>query len=61
MWGVADRIAKAFSDVTVGTVIVLVHVAIAERQPGSRRSAHDRGTPPSGSPAIDIVTPARSP
>jgi hypothetical protein len=32
MWGVADRIVKTFSDLTVGTVIVLVHVALADRQ-----------------------------
>ena len=32
MWGVADRIVKTFSDLTFGTVIVLVHVALADRQ-----------------------------
>jgi hypothetical protein len=31
MWSWADRVVKAVSDVTVGTVIVLVHVALAER------------------------------
>jgi len=31
MWGVADRIVKTFADLTVGTVIVLVHVALADR------------------------------
>lgn len=31
MWRFADRILKTMSDVTVGTVIVLVHVALAER------------------------------
>ncbi len=31
MWNFADRIVKAVSDVTVGTVIVLVHVALADR------------------------------
>jgi hypothetical protein len=35
MWSWADRMAKAVSDVTVGTVIVLVHVALADR---NRRS-----------------------
>ena len=35
MWNLADRVVKAVSDVTVGTVIVLVHVALADR---SRRS-----------------------
>jgi hypothetical protein len=31
MWSIADRMVKAVSDVTVGTVIVLVHVALADR------------------------------
>jgi hypothetical protein len=31
MWTIADRLVKAVSDVTVGTVIVLVHVALADR------------------------------
>lgn len=31
MWNLADRVVKAVSDVTVGTVIVLVHVALADR------------------------------
>jgi hypothetical protein len=31
MWSFADRVVKAVSDVTVGTVIVLVHVALADR------------------------------
>jgi hypothetical protein len=31
MWSFADRLVKAVSDVTVGTVIVLVHVALADR------------------------------
>jgi hypothetical protein len=31
MWSLADRMVKAVSDVTVGTVIVLVHVAMADR------------------------------
>lgn len=31
MWTIADRVVKAVSDVTVGTVIVLVHVALADR------------------------------
>jgi hypothetical protein len=35
MWNLADRVVKAVSDVTVGTVIVLVHVALADR---SRRA-----------------------
>ena len=32
MWNLADRVVKAVSDVTVGTVIVLVHVVLADRQ-----------------------------
>jgi hypothetical protein len=32
MWSFADRVVKAVSDVTVGTVIVLVHVALADRK-----------------------------
>jgi hypothetical protein len=31
MWNQFDRMVKAVSDVTVGTVIVLVHVALADR------------------------------
>ncbi len=31
MWNLADRVVKAVSDVTVGTVIVLVHIALADR------------------------------
>ena len=43
MRDLADRVAKAVSDVTVGTVIVLVHVALAERERTRmelRRAAH---------------------
>jgi hypothetical protein len=32
MWSFADRVVKAVSDVTLGTVIVLVHVALADRE-----------------------------
>jgi hypothetical protein len=32
MWGTTDRIVKTFSDLTVGTLIVLVHAALADRQ-----------------------------
>lgn len=32
MWNQIDRVVKAVSDVTVGTVIVLVHVVLADRQ-----------------------------
>jgi len=49
MWNWADRVVKAVSDVTVGTVIVLVHVALAER---SRRAS-----PP---PALPPARPSRS-
>ncbi len=31
MWSLADRVVKVVSDVTVGTVIVLLHVALADR------------------------------
>ena len=31
MWSLADRMVKAVSNVTVGTVIVLFHVALADR------------------------------
>ncbi len=31
MWNFADRVVKAVSDVTFGTVIVLVHVVLADR------------------------------
>ena len=39
MWNLADRVVKAVSDVTVGTVIVLVHVALADR---SKHKRHER-------------------
>jgi hypothetical protein len=42
MWSWADRMVKAVSNVTVGTVIVLVHVALAERN----RRALEPGVPP---------------
>ena len=32
MWRLADRAVKTVADVTLGTVIVLVHVALAERR-----------------------------
>jgi hypothetical protein len=41
MWNLADRVVKAVSDVTVGTVIVLVHVALADR---TRKALSTRGT-----------------
>jgi hypothetical protein len=37
MWSWADRLVKAVSDATVGTVIVLVHVALADRVRNARR------------------------
>jgi hypothetical protein len=37
MWTLADRMVKAVSNATVGTVIVLVHVALADRQRKQRR------------------------
>jgi hypothetical protein len=39
MWSLADRMVKAVSDVTVGTVIVLVHVALADRSARKRQLA----------------------
>lgn len=41
MWSFADRVVKAVSDVTVGTVIVLVHVALADRTEDRRRRLRD--------------------
>jgi hypothetical protein len=38
MWSFADRVVKAVSDVTVGTVIVLVHVALADRKSREART-----------------------
>jgi hypothetical protein len=32
MWDLANRITRTISDMTVGTVIVLVHVALADRE-----------------------------
>lgn len=37
MWSFADRVVRAVSDVTVGTMIVLVHSIINDRQ--KRRTA----------------------
>ena len=39
MWDFATRIVRTVSDVTVGTVIVMVHVALAERQ--AQRPVHE--------------------
>ncbi len=39
MWSWADRLVKAVSNATVGTVIVLVHVALADR----KRPPYDGG------------------
>lgn len=39
MWNLADRVVKAVSDVTVGTVIVLFHVAIADRSKSRKQLA----------------------
>jgi hypothetical protein len=47
MWNLADRVVKAVSDVTVGTVIVLVHVALADRN--SRKNARELATASRGS------------
>lgn len=53
MWNFADRVVKAVSDVTFGTVIVLVHVALADR---SRRQLV-LGTPGQVRDSIDDVAP----
>ena len=46
MWNQLDRALKAVSDVTVGTVIVLVHVVLADRQTvKSLREANPRHQP----------------
>lgn len=45
MWSFADRVVKAVSDVTVGTVIVLVHVALADRTRKALTTGHGP-TPP---------------
>lgn len=46
MWSFADRIAKTVSDLTVGTVIVLFHVALADRQGRQpQRALGDRTSP----------------
>jgi hypothetical protein len=42
MWSWADRMVKAVADVTVGTVIVLVHVAMSDRS----RRAYPVAAPP---------------
>jgi hypothetical protein len=45
MWSYADRIGKTVSDLTIGTVIVLVHVALAGRTTDRRRSSHPDSLP----------------
>jgi hypothetical protein len=42
MWNLADRVVKAVSDVTVGTVIVLFHVALADRTTKDKKSLRER-------------------
>jgi hypothetical protein len=32
MWTLTNRVVRSISDLTVGTVIVLVHIALAERE-----------------------------
>ena len=39
---IATRALKTLSDVTVGTVIVLVHVALADREHEKRRVERDQ-------------------
>lgn len=61
MWNTADRIVKMISDLTVGTVIVLVHVALAERESARARHLVDASGPafeePSG--GHPIASPRR--
>lgn len=47
MWSFADRVVKAVSDVTVGTVIVLVHVAMADRKVRESRERQAQARIPS--------------
>lgn len=47
MWNLADRVVKAVSNVTVGTVIVLVHLALADRELTSRSRLPSRSQAPS--------------
>jgi hypothetical protein len=47
MWSLADRVVKAVSNMTVGTVIVLVHVALADRERPSRSRLPSRSQAPS--------------
>jgi len=46
MFTFASRVAKTLSDMTVGTVIVLVHVALADREHAralqAKRESRDR-------------------
>jgi hypothetical protein len=45
MWSLADRMVKAVSNVTVGTVIVLVHVALADRTAKSMLKSRELARP----------------
>ena len=45
MWNTADRIAKTFSDLTLGTVIVLIHATLADRRSERRLRAMQHSTP----------------
>ena len=42
MWNFADRVVKAVSDVPVGTVIVLVHVVLADRTRRAVATTHEQ-------------------
>ena len=50
MWRYLDRALKTMADVTVGTVIVLVHVALAERRARGDHLARSLAAP-------DLVAP----
>jgi hypothetical protein len=53
MWHLADRLKKTVSDVTVGTVIVLVHVMLGHRE-ASRASTRRLAMP-------EMMMPPRGP
>lgn len=52
-----DRIARAVGDLTVGTVIVVVHAALAGRDPLYGRTRNGPAAPHNGQPS---ATTARS-
>jgi hypothetical protein len=57
MWSFADRVMKTMADVTIGTVIVLVHVMLADRE--SSRADTKRLAAPAMShpPSVRVRSP----